>query len=182
MNKHSFSFIVSGVDPHADDFEDKFFEAGCDDATLALIHGLVAVCFDREADNYSHAIVSAYQNVLKAGAKVERFEPDFLVSQSEIASRASLSRAAVSLYVAGERGVDFPRPVVRVTTSSPLWDWVEVSSWLHEHDKLPACEVVNARIARAVNWHVQNPNEEMKSTERNFVQQMRDVARKPIFT
>lgn len=181
MSSHDFSFIVSGVDPHAQDFEDRFFEAGCDDATLVLTHGLIAVCFAREADDYSHAVVSAYADILKTGAKVERFEPDFLVSQSDIARRAGLSRAAISLYVAGDRGSDFPKPHARVTTSSPLWDWVEVSSWLHQQDVVSVEEVVNARLSRTINWFVQNPKELIKGVDRKLWGLMRDVAKEPVF-
>lgn len=80
MGSHDSTFIVSGVDAHADDFEGRFFEAGCDDATLVLAHGLVAVCFTREADDYAHAMVSAYADVLGTGATIEHIEPDLLVS------------------------------------------------------------------------------------------------------
>jgi predicted DNA-binding transcriptional regulator AlpA len=181
MTNHSFTFIVSGVDAHADDLEDRFFEAGCDDATRAVMRGFVAVCFDREADNFTHAVVSAFRDVLKTGAKVERFEPDFLVSQSEIAARANISRAAVSQYVSGERAADFPRPKVRITSSSPLWDWVDVSSWLHRHGTVSEGEVVNARIGRAVNWFCQHQGDDMDGAEKRFVEQMSSVAAGPAF-
>lgn len=181
MSSHDFSFIVSGVEPHADDFEDRFFEAGCDDATLVLTHGLVAVCFAREAEDYRHAVVSAYRDILKSGATVERFEPDFLVSQSDIAKRSGLSRAAISLYVSGERGADFPRPHARVTSTSPLWDWVEVSSWLHQNEQLDLEEVLNARLSRTINWFVQNPKDVIKGADRRLWTVMRNVAREPIY-
>ncbi len=151
MSEYEFTFVVSGVDPHASDFEDRFFEAGCDDATLMLVNGLVAVCFVREAGDFSHAVLSAHADVLKTGATVERFEPDFLVSRSEIAKRANVTRAAITHYVNGERGAGFPPPHARITSSNPLWDWVEVSTWLHRHGDLPLEEVVNARISRAIN-------------------------------
>lgn len=151
MAEFEFAFIVSGIDPEGEDFEDRFFEAGCDDATLVLVRGLTAVCFARKSGSFSHAVASAYRDVLKAGARVERFEPDYLVSQSDIASRAKLTRAAVSLYVRGERGAGFPAPKARITSSNPLWDWVEVSSWLHRNKSIALEQVVNARISRALN-------------------------------
>lgn len=157
MNNYSFTFLVSGVDPTADGFEDRFFEAGCDDATIALMNGVVAVCFDRDGDSYTHAVISAYRDVLLSGANVERFEPDFLVSKSEIAKRANLTRAAISQYVSGNRGVEFPKPFARITSSSPLWDWVEVSGWLHKAGHLSIEEVINARVSRVVNYVVQYP-------------------------
>lgn len=180
MTEHEFSFLVSGMDLETDDFADRFFEAGCDDATLMLTHGLIAVCFAREADNYTQAVVSGYRDVRAAGATVERFEPDFLVSKSEIAKRAGLSKAAISLYVSGERGKGFPSPYARVTSASPLWDWVEVSGWLHKHSDLPSDIVVNARISRAVNWFVQKNDEKGKGAEMSFIQQMENVAKKTI--
>jgi len=179
MNEHQFTFLVSGVDPHSDDFADRFYEAGCDDATLMLTHGFVAVCFAREADNFAQAVVSAYRDVLKAGAVVERFEPDYLVSKAEIAHRAKLSRSVVSLYVTGERGIDFPRPRARVTSSSPLWDWVEVSSWLHKRDVLPSEIVVNARLARTVNWLVQRERP-VPAPEKALLRKMESIAREPV--
>ena len=175
MSEHEFTFLVSGVDPHADDFADRFFEAGCDDATLMLTRGLIAVCFAREADNYTHAVISAYGDVLKTGAFVERFEPDFLVSKSEIAKRANLTRAAVRLYTSGERGTGFPRPYARITSANPLWDWVEVADWLHKKSHLSAEAVVNARVSRAVNFFVQS-RLKVRGPERTLLEKLGKMA------
>ena len=57
------------------------------------------------------------------GARVERIEPDHLVSMADIARRAGLTRAAISLYAKGMRAQEFPAPVARVTSEIPLWDW-----------------------------------------------------------
>lgn len=181
MNEHDFAFIVSGVDAHDDGFADRFYEAGCDDATLMLVNGLVAVCFARKAESFAHAVMSAHENILATGAKIERFEPDFLVSKSEIAKRANLSKSAVSLYVSGERGSNFPAPHARITSSSPLWDWVEVSSWLHTNGELPLEAVVQARIARAVNWFVQSLDKSVPDSERSIMKMMEGVAKEPLF-
>jgi hypothetical protein len=166
MRSYEFTFIASGVDPEAADLEDKFFLAGCDDATLAFMRGRLAVCFAREAENYSHAVVTAYRDVLRAGASVERFEPDFLVNANEIADRAGLTRAAISLYSKGARGEGFPSPYAKVTSDSPLWDWVQVSGWLYRNGKLPVEAVINARIDRAVNRFVSNAR--AKQTDKLF--------------
>ena len=181
MSEYNFAFLVSGVKAHDDDFADRFFEAGCDDATLMLVRGVVAVCFAREADNYAHAVVSAYANILATGAEIERFEPDFLVSQSEIASRANLTRSAVNHYVSGERGDgNFPVPTARITSSSPLWDWVDVSGWLHKHKLLEADEVINARISRTMNYTVQYPGKTLRGSEKNLMKVMEGVAKEPL--
>lgn len=156
MRSHEFTFIASGVDPEAADLEDRFFEAGCDDATLGFMKGLLAVNFCREADTYVHAVVSAYHNVLATGATIERFEPDFLVSASEIAERSHLTRQAVSNYTKGIRGEEFPAPVARIMSDSPLWDWVDVSSWLFKRRLVTRETVVDARVSRTMNWFVQS--------------------------
>lgn len=152
MKPYEFTLIASGIDAHADDFEDRFFESGCGDATISLQKGAIIVEFTREAKNFVHAVVSAVHDVLTTGARVERIEPDHLVSLADIAQRTGLSRAACTLFAKGERGNDFPMPIVRVTTESPLWDWVEVSSWLHHRNAaVPLTTVVEARVVRAVN-------------------------------
>jgi len=153
MTTHEFTIIASGLNPEADDFMDRFFEAGCSDATIAYQRGRIIIEFAREADNFSHAIVTAFEDVQKAGAKVEGFEPDYLVNLSDIAERCQMSRSAISLYVKGERGEhDFPAPVARVTSDSPLWDWVDVSRWLHAKGKLAAESVLEARMVREANY------------------------------
>ncbi|MGH6870332.1 MAG: hypothetical protein ACREHE_02395 [Rhizomicrobium sp.] len=151
MKDYAFTIIASGLDPAADDFEDRFFEAGCDDATLSFQKGRIVLEFDRAARSLAEAISSAFMDVSRAGAIVERFEPDHLVSLSDIAARSGLSRAAISLYCKGERGKRFPAPVARVTSESPLWEWPEVARWMCEFGKLPADAVVEADVLRKAN-------------------------------
>lgn len=147
---YDFTFVVD-ADPHAEDFEDRFIEAGCDDATFLLMRGAAAVSFDREADSYKDAVFSAYRQITAAGARILRFEPDFLVSLTDIAERSGLTKAAVSLYIKGERRDGFPAPYARVQSSSPLWDWVAVSKWLVEHKGLPESAYREAVISRIIN-------------------------------
>ena len=150
MNKFEFSIIASGLDPAAEDFESRFYDAGCDDATVSFQKGHIIVDFAREADSIDVAISSAIENVLRAGASVERVEPDPLVSLSDIASRTGLTRAAVSHYWKGTRQDGFPAPSIKITSDSPLWDWSEVADWLYKHDKLSRDQAVEAvAVARA---------------------------------
>lgn len=146
-----FSIIASGIDPRADDFEDKFFEAGCDDATIVLQKGVIVLDFAREANTFDEAVRSAIADVRTAGATIDRLEPDYLVSLSDIAKRAGLTRAAIHHYAKGERADGFPRPVARITTDSALWDWVEVARWLLDRNKVGSEAYENARTIRAVN-------------------------------
>jgi len=72
MKIHEFSIIASGPDPEAEDFFDRFYEAGCDDATIAFQKGRIIVDFGRQAESLEDAIASAVAAVKKAGATVER--------------------------------------------------------------------------------------------------------------
>jgi hypothetical protein len=143
--------------PHAEDFEKRFYDAGCDDATISFQKGHIIADFAREADSIVDAIVSAVNNVEKAGARVDRVEPDPLVSLSEIAARTRFSRSGVGYYSKGERGRgDFPSPIVRVTSDSPLWEWSSVAKWLFQNDKLPREVAIEAEALRAANAAIQS--------------------------
>lgn len=74
MRTHEFSVIASGLDPRADDFEARFFDAGCDDALVSFRRGRIVVDFSRKADTVNEAISSAVENVRAAGAIVEGVE------------------------------------------------------------------------------------------------------------
>ena len=151
MKTYDFTIIASGLDPQAEDFAERFYKAGCDDSTISFQKGLIILEFDREAKSFAHALISAFAAVNTAGAKVERFEPDHLVSLSDIAARSGMSRAAISLYCKGERKDGFPLPVARVTSESPLWDWVDVARWMHKYAMLSQEAVLAARLVREAN-------------------------------
>lgn len=151
MTSYEFSIIASGLDPRADDFESRFFDAGCDDATVAFQKGHIIVDFAREAASIDEAIASAIENVRAAGAQVDRIEPDPLVSLSEIAERVGLTRAALTNYAKGARGTLFPAPIARVTSSSPLWDYAEVAQWLRENGTVSDDVVIAAQALKKAN-------------------------------
>lgn len=157
MSSFAFTIIASGLDTEADDFEQRFFDAGCDDATISVQKGAIVLEFTREARNFAHALVSAVRAVYTTGAKVEHIEPDYLVSLSEIAVRADVSKAAISLYAKGLRGAGFPAPVARITTESPLWDWFEVARWMYKKRSLSLSAVVEARMVRDANFALIHP-------------------------
>lgn len=151
MANFEFAIVASGLDPAAEDFFDRFYDAGCDDATVAFQKGHIIVDFAREAPSLAEAIASAVACVKKTGAKVERIEPDPLVSLSDMASRAGLTRAAMTNYFKGARGKDFPAPVARVTSESPLWDWATVARWMFRNDRLDRAAAIDAEIVREAN-------------------------------
>lgn len=150
MSFFEFTIIASGVDIDSP-YEDALFEAGCDDATLSVQKGVLIAEFNREAVSFSSAVSSACGAIMRSGLKVERIEPDHLVSLVEIAERAALSRQAIHLYAKGDRGSKFPHPVAKVTSKHPLWDWCEVADWLFKKNFVDQREVVHARIVKEAN-------------------------------
>ena len=74
MDTYNFTFVVGDADPHADDFESRFFEAGCDDATVGSSCGIAKVSFAREAPSLQEAIRSAIADIQQAGAVVDRVQ------------------------------------------------------------------------------------------------------------
>jgi len=109
------------------------------------------VDFTRAAESLEDAIASAVEAVSRAGAKAIRVEPDPLVSLSDMAARAGMTRAAMSHYFKGTRAKDFPAPVAKVTSESPLWDWAMVARWMFENDKLGREAAIEAEIVRQAN-------------------------------
>lgn len=151
MQKHAFTIIATGLHPEGPDFEDRLFEAGCDDAIFAFQRGVMTFNFDRQAHSLQDAIEEAIENVRAAGANVARVEPDYLVNLSDIADRAGLTRQAIALYACGERRFGFPTPTARVTTSHPLYDWQNVAEWLVANGKIAEEIAVQARVLKATN-------------------------------
>lgn len=166
MKTFEFSIIASGLDPEADDFETRFYDNGCDDATVSFQKGHIIVDFAREAECIDDAISSAVSNVAAAGATIERVEPDPLVSLTDIASRANMTKSAMSLYAQGKRQSGFPAPSLRITSTSPLWNWPEVAEWLFKHDKLSRDEAI---VAVAV----EQANEVLHSKTENFAAELK---------
>lgn len=151
MPIYEFSIIANGVDPTADDFESCFYEAGCDDATISFQRGVIILDFARPAETFEDALSSAIEQVTKVGARVIRIEPEPLVSLSDIATRSGMTRAAISLYASGQRGVAFPPPIARFTSESPLWNWADVAIWLQNAGRLEGGEAEKAQIVSRFN-------------------------------
>lgn len=126
--------LVLDVPEITGELESALFEAGCDDAVLTSSDGVVRLCFIREAQMLSDALISAWNDVRKAGVTVIRSDFCNLVNQSEIAARVGCSRQVINQYVHGKRGPkDFPPPVCFLHDEVPLWSWCEVSEWLYRH-------------------------------------------------
>jgi hypothetical protein len=151
MTDYEFTIVATGLSLDDDNWQERFLDAGCDDALAAIQRGLFVLRFDREAASFVEAIESAIRDVEAAGAKVSRVEPDPLVSASDIAERSGLSRQLVSLYANGSRGNDFPCPTACATTAKPLWKWRHVARWLANNGKLDANAAEQAEVIDQVN-------------------------------
>jgi hypothetical protein len=180
MKMHEFSIIASGLDPEAEDFETRFYDAGCDDATVAFQKGHIIVDFAREAESLEEAIASAVEAVHKTGAQVDRVEPDPLVSLADMAARSGMTRAAMSNYSKGVRTKHFPAPVARVTSESPLWEWATVARWMFENNKVAREVAVDAEIVRQANEAIHagqvDIGEELKKSAKEYAQKLKAAA------
>ncbi|MEJ2379553.1 MAG: hypothetical protein P8Y71_30650 [Pseudolabrys sp.] len=86
-----------------------------------------------------------------------------------MAARAGLTRAAMSNYFKGTRARDFPAPVAKVTSESPLWDWAMVARWMFRNSKLSRETAIDAEI-------VKQANEAIRSGEKDIGRRLRKTA------
>jgi predicted transcriptional regulator len=170
MKTYEFSIIASGLDPRADDFESRFYDAGCDDALVSFQKGHIIIDFARESESIDDAVASAIESVRAAGATVDRIEPDPLVSLSEIASRTGVTRAAVSMYASGRRADGFPAPVAKVTDESPLWNWASVARWFVSRHKLAEDALIEAEVVSEANAAIACNEPNMRERLKNCAQ------------
>jgi hypothetical protein len=75
-----------------------------------------------------------------------------------------------SHYSKGDRGKNFPAPIARVTSDSPLWDWATVARWLFENEKLSRDEAIEAEAVRQA-------NEVIHSGEQHIGKQLKERVR-----
>jgi len=153
---YSFTLILAGLAEPTDEAQGALLASGCDDALFGSRDGTAFLDFDREARSLSQAIRTAIENVEGAGFRVERVEPDALVSTAEIARRLGRTRETVRLYAKGQRGPGgFPAPVVRIGGRTPLYRWSDVVAWRSkaqpgEVTREEAIEVEAIELANAV--------------------------------
>ncbi len=151
---HEFSLVVAGVTELTEVVMHALAEAGCDDATPTMRHGLLTLDFSRVGPTFKDALLGAIADVLGSGlpARVIQVDACTLVSQAEIARRIGRSRQLVHQYVCGLRGPGgSPPPVCALAERAPLWRWCAISAWLAEHGLLPDEERTKAAVIEAVN-------------------------------
>jgi len=114
-------------------------EAGCDDGTISMRSGRPFITFSRRAPSLKDAIISAINDIRKAGIGADVFRVDYcsLVTQADIARRIGRSRQLVHQYITGQRGPGgFPPPACVIGDEAPLWYWCEVAYWLWQNNMI----------------------------------------------
>lgn len=148
MNNYHFTVVVRDARSDLADLEDKFFEAGCDDALLCSYNDTVYLEFNRDAENAAQAIRSALDNIRSLGFSDLIVEEQGFSVLSEMADRAGMSRQALSLYAQNKRGDgNFPRPMYGLSSKSAMYSWPEVATWLFNQGKL---DKAHYEVAKAV--------------------------------
>ena len=60
-----FEIVLDGIDDLENPAADAFYDAGCDDATLAIIGGVPRLLFTRESESLQQAVSSAVLDICK---------------------------------------------------------------------------------------------------------------------
>lgn len=149
MGTYTFRLVVN--DRIDDEGANRLFDAGVDDGypeTGPVGH---FIGFDREAEGFPSAVLSAIEEVEKADFEVLRIEPDELVSAADVADRTRRSRQSISALINGSRGPGrWPRPVAG-NVRSPLWRWTDVAAWFEDFDGSQQVDRDQAAFLAAVN-------------------------------
>lgn len=137
MTTYNFTLVLSGSPEFTEEMAGVLYAAGCDDALVSTHHGIPCLEFDREAESFSAAVLSAIGDVENcklngelSGLRVQRIEPDDVVNAAEIARRADISREYVRRLSSGQQGAGgFPSPVCSCAGKA-IWSWTAVSEWM----------------------------------------------------
>jgi hypothetical protein len=100
-----------------------------------------------------------------------------LVSLADISSRTGLSRSAMTHYSKGARAKNFPAPVARVTSESPLWDWATVAKWMYENDKIDLDSALAAETVKEANEAICHGETELRDRLKGHAAIFRRTAR-----
>ena len=149
MNNYHFTVVVRDAGSDLSELEDKFFEAGCNDALLCSYNDTIYLEFDREAETAEIAIQSALDEIRSLGYADLVVEEKGFSTLAEMAERAGMSRQALSLFAQNKRGDgNFPKPMYGLASKSTMYSWPEVATWLFKQGKLKKTqyEVANASI------------------------------------
>lgn len=161
MKYYHFHLITNKTDVFTDeqlfDLSDRLYEAGCDDATVAVTNGTLYLSFDREADSYEDAVLSALKDVENVqGLRVMSVDAGDWVGLTDAAELAGITKSTLSRYSKGSRGTGgFPSPKRKIDSKNPLWRWAEIAAWLKARGKASDELVQSAEFTETINLSLQ---------------------------
>lgn len=91
--------------------------------------------FDRRAASFTAAVLGAIADLRRVfpEGRLQRVDPDDLVTLSDIASRVGRTHESVRLLAAGKRGPGtFPVAAGKLRAKTTVWRWHEVVNWFEE--------------------------------------------------
>lgn len=152
MATHLFTLVLGSDTQCTDDVAERVFLDVGDDTVFGMCNAAAYIDFEREADSFREAVLSAIAAVERIGLRVEHVEPGDYVSRAEIARRIDKTREYVCQLARGETGHrNFPPPACRVSERSPCWRWSDVASWLVREGMLGAEEADRASFVALIN-------------------------------
>lgn len=170
-NIYQFTLVLKNIDENTAGLEDKLYQAGCDDALINFRNGTVYLEFDRNAASLKDAVISAIKAVENAriGATVVNVAPENWVTLSEIAKRTGRGRQTISLWSQEKRRGSFPKPIMKLSDASPLWNWREIAEWLYQQELLDKNEEIEkARFFEAMNVFLEERDPKVRAIKREL--------------
>lgn len=157
MTEHTFRVVFAL--PGSDSLEprlDALQEAGCDDAAFMgpAADGSFTAEFDREAESFAAAVVSALDAIRSAlpDAQLLRVLPDDLVTIAAIAGRTGRTDESVRLLAQGRRGPGgFPSAAGWINEKTQVWRWADVVRWFSDALDEPPAGAEHADFLAALN-------------------------------
>src|SRR3954471_23419254 len=134
MATHEFTLVVAGADFLDDEVVNGLAQAGCDDAAFARQGGIDIADFDREADSFTSAVISAVMQIERAlpEARVVQLLTDDWVTAADVAERSGRTRQSVSQHASAARGAGaFPIPTLWLAGNPTrrVWFWPAVRQY-----------------------------------------------------
>jgi hypothetical protein len=159
-NTYEFSLLLEGPDVLSEDVFSALDER-CDDAIFGHRGRLRFADFEREADSFEEAVVSAISDVERSadGLRVVRVQPDELVTATTIADRVGRSTQSINQLAGRKRRKDqppFPGPVAWVDAKTRLWRWSDVVEWFARMGgEVSPDDVATAEFIALINGHLE---------------------------
>lgn len=148
MKLYEITLSVSDASADLASLTQWMVQSGIADPKAKCVNGAVLLLYTRTLASLSQAIISAAEEAIAVGLRLESLEPSYLVHASEAAARLGITSAAITKHQ--KRGVapQFPAPVCHISGDRPLYDWLDVATWAYRRGKLEWKHVRDASVWR----------------------------------